>query len=773
MFEATDLDDDRRQVAIKVIAKQRRDHLVGELFSREQSYAQALFVAPRNEHEQSFFVEVIASNRSRDQPFLVMECLLPPLWETLRALLDRRGQLSEGEVVELGIQLTRALTRMKDKRIVHCDLKPENIFVQFGPCRIKISDLGGAVDNVPQTTLAKSASVLDTLMLGTPGYMSPEHLARQTMTPAADVFSLACVLWECASGELPFHPPHDYNDQQAVKVWCDAISARRAKGGDKIVEGLRDLLFNMLAFDASSRPTAAELRRMLEHNRVTWLMNRIGASGKMIVHQGEALIGALDDKDTANHIRTRAEPIDSLLGDVTNATALLKDKTARLQTMLAGIDVTPLPNETPSNPVEPFLRSAPGQQFDRGRVGVAAALGFGAAVGLAVLVFALLWPSRDTAATAPRSLLSPACDGKEPDCNLRALCDAGELEACVVAAQMLDRTDAAAAGELRRKACDGHISAACRELARRDYNNAGTKVQARAAVNEACQRGDQESCIDNAIMALLNEWESDAQEQLRQGCAAGKSRLCRFLGRLLVFGFDDAHHAPSSGLLYLKSACDAKDLLACELLAKAELAGVPGTDGNPEEIRKLAQPACRAGHDIACVVLGQVQSDEIDKAMWYAYACAEGSTSGCANFHHWLFLYVTELKSDERRDIELGKHVASLISSCSESRNEWACKYAWEDQKPGSTENIKPICSLKAPYGCGDLAKALLGQQKVDEAWELVNPLCADGTGYFDACWAATNGVFQARVTPEVRDRILLRACQATWADQNFSACKK
>ncbi len=121
--------------------------------------------------------------------------------ETLRSLLAR-GALRWEKAVDIGIALAEGLAAAHSKSIIHRDLKPENIFLTSDG-RVKILDFGLA--RVEQRT----GEVIEThtlagMVMGTPGYMSPEQVLGQLAGPTSDIFSLGCVFFEMVSGQRAF-----------------------------------------------------------------------------------------------------------------------------------------------------------------------------------------------------------------------------------------------------------------------------------------------------------------------------------------------------------------------------------------------------------------------------------------------------------------------------------------------------------------------------------------------------------------------------------------
>ncbi len=166
--------------------------------------------------------------------------------ETLSDRL-RRGRLIVDETVMLARQVAEALGAAHARGVVHRDLKPSNLFlVGRDIAQVKVLDFGIA-------QLGGAARMTKTgALLGTPGYMAPEQARNETsLTPAADIFALGCVLFEALAGRPAFEGQHAmailakliFEEAPQLEAHCpDAPPA------------LADLLARLLAKDPAARP---------------------------------------------------------------------------------------------------------------------------------------------------------------------------------------------------------------------------------------------------------------------------------------------------------------------------------------------------------------------------------------------------------------------------------------------------------------------------------------------------------------------------------------
>jgi serine/threonine protein kinase len=118
-----------------------------------------------------------------------------------------RSTLQTAEVLEIALQVTRALEAAHAQSIVHRDIKPGNIFVEDGG-RVKVLDFGLARRMPGRDEHGAWApidgSTLPGRPVGTPSYMAPERILQEPLDPRCDLFSLGVVIYEMATGRLPF-----------------------------------------------------------------------------------------------------------------------------------------------------------------------------------------------------------------------------------------------------------------------------------------------------------------------------------------------------------------------------------------------------------------------------------------------------------------------------------------------------------------------------------------------------------------------------------------
>jgi serine/threonine-protein kinase len=145
-------------------------------------------------------VTVFDVGEENRQPYIAMEWVDGP---TLADLLKQGKQFTTHEIVEIGIQLTRALDYAHKKGIVHRDVKPGNIMLVQDTLTVKVADFG--ICRIMESDSKRQAQ--QTQMgdvIGTPHYMSPEQVLGMTVDARSDLFSAGVVLYQLLAGALPF-----------------------------------------------------------------------------------------------------------------------------------------------------------------------------------------------------------------------------------------------------------------------------------------------------------------------------------------------------------------------------------------------------------------------------------------------------------------------------------------------------------------------------------------------------------------------------------------
>jgi serine/threonine protein kinase/tetratricopeptide (TPR) repeat protein len=191
----------RRFVALKFLSDDlARDPRALSRFQREARAASAL------NHANICTIHEVEEHDG--QPMIVMELLEG---ETLKQRI-RAGPIPTDELVDFGIQTSDALEAAHAKEVIHRDIKPANIFITRRG-HAKILDFGLAKVGLILDHRAPAGETTVTIedqlsgegsALGTVSYMSPEQVRAKQLDPRTDLFSFGVVLYEMATGKLPF-----------------------------------------------------------------------------------------------------------------------------------------------------------------------------------------------------------------------------------------------------------------------------------------------------------------------------------------------------------------------------------------------------------------------------------------------------------------------------------------------------------------------------------------------------------------------------------------
>ncbi|HKB71523.1 MAG TPA: protein kinase [Thermoanaerobaculia bacterium] len=208
VYEAEDSDLGRR-VAIKVLsADLKNEAAMLERFKREARAASAL--------NHPGICTVFAIEQHDGQPFIVMELIKG---STLAEKMGRQP-FEIGPLLDLGIQIADALESAHSKGIAHRDLKPANLMINdrgqvkildFGLAKVEAAFAQKGEDSSLDTAIGAGPLTMTGTVMGTVHYMSPEQARGQLTDARTDIFSLGAVLYQMATGALPFQ-----GDTQAV-----------------------------------------------------------------------------------------------------------------------------------------------------------------------------------------------------------------------------------------------------------------------------------------------------------------------------------------------------------------------------------------------------------------------------------------------------------------------------------------------------------------------------------------------------------------------------
>ena len=180
--------------------------------------------------------------------------------KNLRKII-KENNLSNEQKIYLSVQLFKALSIAHQNGVVHRDIKPENILVNT-KLELKIADFGLAFVRDDLFLTHKSSIV------GTPGYMSPEQIRGQELTPQTDLFSSGIVIYELFTGKNPFIGK-DIND--TINNILNFNIEKEIKQLSSIPSEVQNALLNLLHRNFNKRTKTAlnalNYFGIIEHNK--------------------------------------------------------------------------------------------------------------------------------------------------------------------------------------------------------------------------------------------------------------------------------------------------------------------------------------------------------------------------------------------------------------------------------------------------------------------------------------------------------------------------
>lgn len=183
-----------RAVAIKFLSTK----LSQDPAARERLLGEAQAVA-QVQHEN--IVAIYAIHPSGIAPYLVQQYVRG---ESLQQRIDSTERLDPNFLNDLTAQLARGLSAAHRCGLIHRDLKPDNVLIEFDTNVVRIADFGLAKRQ------GATPVTMEGMLIGTPKYMSPEQTRGETLDHRSDLFSLGCLLYCAATGRAPFDGDDPY-----------------------------------------------------------------------------------------------------------------------------------------------------------------------------------------------------------------------------------------------------------------------------------------------------------------------------------------------------------------------------------------------------------------------------------------------------------------------------------------------------------------------------------------------------------------------------------
>ncbi|MFJ9827553.1 serine/threonine-protein kinase [Streptomyces sp. NPDC101160] len=255
--------DPYRMVAVKTVREELElDEDFRTRFRREITAARAV--------DSPYAARLVDADADAPAPWLATEYVPGP---SLAEAVVRTGALPVGAVRALGATLARALDAVHGAQVLHRDLKPANVLL--GATGPKLIDFG--IAQAFEATALTSTG----LVVGSPGFMSPEHLiGSRAVVPASDVFCLGAALAFAASGQGPFQ-----DDEMAAVIYRISRAEAELSG---VPEELRPIVSRCLRLDPAERPSAAELVELLGSGEAQEVFPWPGGVLSLLAEYGDA-----------------------------------------------------------------------------------------------------------------------------------------------------------------------------------------------------------------------------------------------------------------------------------------------------------------------------------------------------------------------------------------------------------------------------------------------------------------------------------------------------
>ena len=197
----------------------------------------------------------VAAGDLANIPYLVMEYVVG---QTLQQRLDQGERLDAGEVARLGAAMARAAHSLHKQDIVHLDLKPANVLIT-PQGKAVLLDFGLSYHAHYPDLLAEELRKA----VGSPVWIAPEQVVGVRGDPRSDIFAIGVMLYELATGELPFGNPQTAAGLRQ-RLWMDPAPPRKLR--PDLPEWLQEVVLRCLEPEAARRySSAAHLAFDLSH----------------------------------------------------------------------------------------------------------------------------------------------------------------------------------------------------------------------------------------------------------------------------------------------------------------------------------------------------------------------------------------------------------------------------------------------------------------------------------------------------------------------------
>ena len=191
----------------------------------------------------------VAAGDLQRVPYLVMEYVQG---QTLQHWLDQPQRPSPDEVARLGVAVAMAAHSLHAQNTVHLDLKPANVLMRPDGTAVLL-DFGLSCNALYPDLLAEQLRKA----VGSPAWMAPEQVVGIRGDPRSDIFAIGVMLYQLATGELPFGAPATAGGLRQ-RLWMDPLPPRKLQ--PQVPPWLQEVILRCLEPEAAKRyPSAAHL----------------------------------------------------------------------------------------------------------------------------------------------------------------------------------------------------------------------------------------------------------------------------------------------------------------------------------------------------------------------------------------------------------------------------------------------------------------------------------------------------------------------------------
>ena len=206
----------------------------------------------------------VAAGDLQNVPYLVMEYVQG---QTLQHWLDKPQRLAADEVARLGVAVALAAHNLHEQNTVHLDLKPANVMMRPDGTAVLL-DFGLSCNALYPDLLAEQLRKA----VGSPAWMAPEQVVGIRGDPRSDIFAIGVMLYQLATGELPFGTPETAGGLRQ-RLWMEPVPPRKRQ--PQLPPWLQEVILRCLEPEAVKRyPSAAHLALDLRHPEQVTLTER-------------------------------------------------------------------------------------------------------------------------------------------------------------------------------------------------------------------------------------------------------------------------------------------------------------------------------------------------------------------------------------------------------------------------------------------------------------------------------------------------------------------